>query len=114
MAAAVNYFEIGSPDPNAARRFYGSLFEWNFSEPHRGYELINTGQGGLFDTSSIGGGQWAIFYVQVDDVEEAVRRAESLGATVALPLVDGDALQFAHLVDPQGNRFAVWRPKPSV
>ena len=55
MAAAVNYFEIGSPDPQAARSFYGSLFEWNFGEADQGYQMINTGQGGLWDTSSVGG-----------------------------------------------------------
>lgn len=114
MAAAVNYFEIGSPEPEAARSFYGSLFEWNFGEPDQGYQMINSGQGGLWDTSSVGGAQWAIFYVQVDDVQETISRAEALGATVALPFVDGGALQFAHLIDPQGNRFAVWRPKPSA
>jgi predicted enzyme related to lactoylglutathione lyase len=34
-----------------------------------------------------------------------------LGATVAVPLVDNGAIEFAHLVDPQGNRFGVWKPK---
>ena len=52
VMAAVNYFEIGSPDPKSARRFYGSLFEWNFDDPDQGYQLINTGQGGVWDTSS--------------------------------------------------------------
>jgi hypothetical protein len=52
--------------------------------------------------------------VQVDDVAETISQAEALGATVAIPMVDGGDLQFAHLIDPQGNRFAVWRPKPST
>lgn len=52
--AAVNYFEIGSPDPEAARSFYGSLFEWNFGEPDQGYQMINTGQGGRWDTGPNG------------------------------------------------------------
>ncbi|MDI3419035.1 VOC family protein [Streptomyces luteolus] len=112
--AAVNYFEIGSPDPQAARRFYGSLFKWNFGDPDQGYQMINNGQGGLWDSSAAGGAHWAIFYVQVDDVQEVIGRAEELGATVAVPLVDGGSLRFAHLVDPEGNRFAVWQPKPTV
>jgi predicted enzyme related to lactoylglutathione lyase len=28
-----------------------------------------------------------------------------------VPYVDNGAIEFAHLVDPQGNRFGVWRPK---
>lgn len=111
--AAVNYFEIGTPDPAAARSFYGSLFRWNFGEPNQGYQLVNTGQGGLWDTSSGGGAGWAIFYVQVEDVQDAISRAVALGATVALPVVDGGAQRFAHLIDPQGNRFGVWQPVPS-
>ncbi len=113
MPAKVNYFEIGSADPDAARSFYGSLFDWSFGEPSpEGYRMVNDDQGGLWDTSSLGGTPWAIFYAQVDDVQVAIARAESLGATVAVPLVDGGAIEFAHLLDPQGNRFGVWRPKP--
>jgi len=112
MAGKVNYFEIGSSDPNAARSFYGSLFDWSFGEPSpQGYQMVNGDQGGLWDTSSLGGAAWAIFYVQVDDVHDAIARAESLGATVAVPFVDGGGIEFAHLLDPQGNRFGVWRPK---
>lgn len=73
--------------------------------------MVNDDQGGLWDTSSLGGTPWAIFYAQVDDVQAAIARAESLGATVAVPLVDGGDIEFAHLLDPQGNRFGVWRPK---
>ena len=112
MSAVVNYFEIGSANPEAARSFYGSLFDWSFGETSPvGYQMVNGDQGGLWDTTSLGGTSWAIFYVQVDDVKAAIARAESLGATVAVPFVDSDALEFAHLLDPQGNRFGVWRPK---
>lgn len=115
MAATMNYFEIGSPDPAAARRFYGTLFDWTFGEPSpQGYHMVNTNQGGLWDTTSLGGATWAIFYVQVDDVQATISNAESLGATVAVPLVDGGDIEFAHLVDPHGNRFGVWRPKQST
>ena len=33
MSNDVNYFEIGSPDAQAARAFYGGLFGWTFGEP---------------------------------------------------------------------------------
>ena len=115
MAATVNYFEIGSSDPDAARTFYGSLFDWSFGEPSpAGYRMVNVDRGGLWDTTSLGGNAWAIFYVQVDDVKAAIARAESLGASVTVPFVDNGAIEFAHLLDPQGNRFGVWRPKQPV
>jgi predicted enzyme related to lactoylglutathione lyase len=115
MTAVVNYFEIGSADPDAARSFYGSLFGWTFSEPSPvGYRMVNGQEGGLWDTTSMGAPVWAIFYVQVDDVAAAISAAESLGATVAIPLVDNGRIEFAHLVDTQGNRFGVWRPKQAA
>ncbi|HSN35037.1 MAG TPA: hypothetical protein VLT34_01690 [Arthrobacter sp.] len=39
----------------------------------------------------------AIFYVQVDDVKAAIARAESLGASVAVPFADNGAIEFADL-----------------
>ena len=33
MSNDVNYFEIGSPDAQASRAFYGGLFGWTFGEP---------------------------------------------------------------------------------
>ncbi|MFF5790820.1 VOC family protein [Paeniglutamicibacter sp. NPDC012692] len=114
MAEIPNYFEIGTPDPEEARHFYGSLFDWTFDDPSPlGYGMVNGGKGGLWDTTSTGGSSWAIFYVQVDDVKAAIARALSLGASVALPYVDNGSIEFAHLLDPRGNRFGVWRPKQS-
>lgn len=112
MAGIVNYFEVGSPDPDSARTFYGSLFDWTFGESSSvGYQMVNGDKGGLWNTTSLEGRSWAIFYVQVDDVKAAIAKAESLGASVVLPFVDNGAIEFAHLLDPDGNRFGVWRPK---
>jgi uncharacterized protein len=113
VANDVNYFEIGCPDPGAAKAFYGGLFGWTIGEPSMParYSMVNEGRGGLWDTSEMGGGTWAIFYVQVDDVQMAIDRAVGLGASVAVPFVDNGAIEFAHLTDPSGNRFGVWRPK---
>lgn len=110
----VDYFEIGTPDPKATGSFYTELFGWTIgpSSPAN-YQMVNEYQGGIWDTSQIGGANYAIFYVHVDDVEEAVKRAESLGAKVVLPVTSNPAVEFAHLVDPAGNRFGVWRPKAS-
>ena len=111
MTNEIDYFEIGTPAPEASRAFYSGLFGWQIGAPSEAhYSMIEGGAGGMWDTTSMGGGSWAVFYVHVDDVAAAVARAEELGATVALPLVDNGDIQFAHLIDPTGNRFAVWRP----
>ncbi len=112
MASPVNYFEIGTPNPAEAQRFYGSLFDWKVGEPSPvGYQTVNGGAGGLWDTTPLGGAAWGIFYVGVEDVLATIAQAEALGATVLVPYVDNGDIEFAHLADPQGNRFGVWRPK---
>jgi uncharacterized protein len=102
----VNYFEIGSPDVQASRAFYGGLFGWTFGEPSMParYCMIENDKGGLWDTSAMGGTSWAIFYVQLD-------KAQDLGATVAVPFVNNGQIEFADLVDPHGSRFGIWKPK---
>ena len=113
MANEVNYFEIGSPDPDTSKAFYGALFDWTIGEPAMParYAMVNGDRGGLWDTSEMGSANWAIFYVQVDDVTASIERATGLGATVVVPLVDNGPIEFAHLTDPTGNRFGIWRPK---
>ena len=111
MANQVDYFEIGTPDPEASRAFYGGLFGWTFGEPSpQAYSMVNGNAGGLWDTSATEMGKWAVFYVHVDDVAASLAKAHELGATVVVPMVDNGAITFAHLVDPTGNRFAIWRP----
>ena len=113
MTNDVNYFEIGSPDPEASKAFYGGLFGWTVGEPSMParYSMVNEGRGGLWDTSEMGAANWAIFYVQVEDVHAAIDRAQQLGAAVVVPFVNNGGIEFAHLTDPQGNRFGIWRPK---
>jgi predicted enzyme related to lactoylglutathione lyase len=113
MTNKVNYFEIGSPDPQRAKAFYETLFDWEIGEPSvpARYSMVDQGRGGLWDTSAIGGATWAIFYVEVADVKAAIEQAEQLGATLVVPFTDNGNIEFAHLVDPLGNRFGIWRPK---
>jgi predicted enzyme related to lactoylglutathione lyase len=110
MSNHVDYFEIGAADPQAAREFWGGLFGWQVGPAEPAYAMVETDKGGLWDTGDMGGQNWAIFYVHVDDVEKSVARAQELGASVAVPMIDNGRIQFAHLVDPAGNRFGVWHP----
>lgn len=111
----IDYFELGTPEPERTRDFYAGIFGWAFEEPTgpQPYWMVDQARGGLWDTSATGGQTWAVFYVQVPDVAAAVQRATDLGAEVAVPLTDNGAIEFAHLLDPHGNRFGVWRPKAS-
>jgi predicted enzyme related to lactoylglutathione lyase len=102
----VNYFEIGTPDPAAARAFYGAVFGWQFGEGS--YSQVNGNGGGLWDTSEIGAETWAVFYIEVADVAASIENAVAAGARVVRAPVDTGVIRFAHLADPAGNRFGVW------
>lgn len=110
MGNVVNYFEIGTPDAGAATAFYGELFGWQIGASGD-YRMVDGDKGGVWDTSNMGGGSWAIFYVQVEDVKASIEKASGLGANVVVPFTDNGPIEFAHLQDPRGNRFGVWRPK---
>ncbi|MHB1519441.1 MAG: VOC family protein [Acidimicrobiales bacterium] len=112
MTDDMNHFEIGTPDLQAPTALYGALFDRKLREtsmPAR-YSSIDENRGGLWDTSHMGAEKWAIFYIQVEDVHAATDRAQQLGATVIIPLID-NGIEFAHLADPLGNRFGIWQRK---
>lgn len=86
----IHYLEIVSPESKALRDFYSKAYGWEFSEATP--EL-----GNAFFTSLPNGSLWAIrsplreseepivrTYLRVMDIQESVRRAGELGATIAL------------------------------
>jgi uncharacterized protein len=112
----VAWFEIGAPDVDAAKVFYGPLFGWSFA-PGEAYTLITapgaTGpSGGIFNT----GGNippYAVFVVQVADVAATTAQAEELGGKVVVaPMVLEDGMVVAYLTDPNGSMFALFSPTP--
>lgn len=114
MTNHVNYFEIGTPDPETARAFYGDTFGWDFGPASPGdYRMIDGAGagGGLWDSSGAGGDTWAVFYVEVDDIHATAALATAHGADTVIPLVDNGTILFTHLRDPLGNRFGLWQRK---
>jgi len=115
-ANTVAWFEIGAPDVDAAKAFYGPLFSWSFA-PDGTYTLITAPgaagpSGGIFNT----GGNippYAVFVVQVTDVAATAARAEELGGKVVVaPNKLDDGMVVAYLTDPNGSMFALFSPAP--
>ena len=115
-ANSVSWFEIGAPDVDAAKAFYGPLFGWSFA-PDGSYTVITAPgaerpSGGIFAT---GGNTppYAVFVVQVDDVAVTAARSEELGGkTVVAPMTLEDGMVVAYLTDPHGAMFALFSPRP--
>jgi predicted enzyme related to lactoylglutathione lyase len=113
----VTWFEIGAPDVDAAKAFYGPLFGWSFA-PDGTYTLITAPgaagpSGGICGT---GGNSppYAVFVVQVADVAATAARAEELGGKIVVaPNKLPDGMAVAYLADPNGSLFALFSPKPA-
>src|SRR5215471_9195442 len=107
MGNAVVHFEIGGPDDAPLVAFYGELFGWKL-QPFEGggYTLIDTNGGGGIN-GGIGKSQtgepWSTFYVEAEDLQAVLGKAESLGAKTVMPVTDfGGAVTIAMFNDPDG------------
>jgi uncharacterized protein len=108
MGSPVVHFEIGGPDDGPLLRFYGELFGWRLTRVPGGvnYTLVDT-QGGAGVNGGIGrsgtGDPWASFYVEVDDLQAVLDKAESLGGKTVLPITEIPGMvAFAMFDDPDG------------
>ena len=115
-AGHIVWFEVIGQDSAKLQAFYGELFNWKIdNESMPGYGLTASEQttmpGGV--GSSPGGGSWATFYVQSDDIEASVARANQLGGSTLVPpnpLPSGDLL--AMIKDPEGHIVGLFQCKP--
>ena len=106
MANKVIWYEVIGKDGDKLKGFYSNLFGWKFREtPGMNYGMTDpesTGIGG--GVGSVPGGvAWAGFYVGVENVEEALQKAQQLGAKVLKPVTKLPDVTFAIFADPEGN-----------
>jgi predicted enzyme related to lactoylglutathione lyase len=115
LTNGVAWFEIGSDQPDAAEKFYGELFSWQFSKVldiTHDYRAIKAPGQSIVGALVAAGGDiptYATFGVIVDDVHAICRRAEEAGGRVAVqPVTYGPSgMTFAYLADPSGNLFGI-------
>ncbi|WP_430645178.1 VOC family protein [Agromyces sp. GXS1127] len=133
MANLVVHFEIHATEPQRLVDFYGELFGWRFTQfGDMPYWTIDTGEGAIGNVSGqpgmgINGGltqrdgpapeigapvNGCNLVIGVDgSVDDTIRRAVELGATVMLPAEDMQGVgRVGYLVDPDGNGFGLISP----
>lgn len=103
----VSWFEVMGRDLEALNAFYAELFGWKMQRlPSVPYQTTPEGWDGV--PGGIGqaedGPGWTTFYVKVEDVPEAIRRAEQGGGRVlSPPYVLPDGVTVAVIADPEGH-----------
>ncbi|WP_254678731.1 VOC family protein [Arthrobacter sp. 24S4-2] len=111
-----SWVDTGQPDMDAAIRFYGGLFGWEFEEAlvpgaHGRYAVatLNGQEVGAVGGPRNGPAAWNT-HVAVDDADAAVRHLVSLGAALqSAPAESGAGGVRAVLTDPEGAGFRLWQ-----
>jgi hypothetical protein len=122
---SVNWSELNTRDPEAAKAFYGSVFGWKLEEQEfegtGSYTVISMGGdafGGILDITERVPAEvpahWLVYFT-VDDVEATVAKSTDTGGEVMFgPMVIGEVGTLAVLKDPFGAVFAVMQPDPEA
>jgi predicted enzyme related to lactoylglutathione lyase len=114
----ISHIEFPADDVERAKRFYGAVAGWEFSEMAGmpGYFLFRTGPatGGGVGVRGESVGTVVRVYIDVDDLEAAVAAATANGGTVVTPPSDipGQG-RFAAVNDPEGNEIGLYETTPS-
>jgi predicted enzyme related to lactoylglutathione lyase len=105
----IDNIEFNVTDIARSRNFYGSAFGWTFKDFGPAYCEFSDGQltGGFAKAdASNPGGPLVILYA--DDLDEARRRLDDVGATIVKPEFTFPGGRRFHFLDPDGYELAVW------
>lgn len=120
------WYELMTPDPEAAGRFYGEVVGWTFGSnemPEGGidYRMIHRSDGSnaggilaLNDEMTGGGARpgW-LGYIHVADVDAEVASITAEGGKVHMPATTLEGVgRMAMVTDPQGTPFYLMAPTP--
>jgi predicted enzyme related to lactoylglutathione lyase len=111
----VSWNELTTPDPVAARSFYGELFGWTSDDfmpmgelgEYRFFDHNGTRIGAVCGVQP-GGSQGWRYYIRVPSISKSVEAVKSGGGAVALGPMEvpgGDFIVIGS--DPQGAEFAL-------
>lgn len=122
MAGGVVHFELPADDEERARNFYRSLFGWGFQVmPEMEYTLAMTTpldeEGRPAVAGSINGAIFRrgdldvpVVTVDVEDIDAALARVETLGGSVHRGKMDVGGMGWnAYFKDTEGNVVGLWQ-----
>ena len=114
------HVELNTPDPERAKQFYSKLFQWQLENipnpvvPGNSYTMINVGSGtggGIMKQVPGGPSGW-LAYVEVDDIQAATQKAQSLGGKVMKDVTEVPGMGwFSFIQDPTGAVLGLWKTK---
>ena len=107
MPNPVVHWEIHTREAKKTQEFLAKLFDWHVdSNNPMDYGFIDThAEGGINGgISPSEDPNKTIIYVEVDDLQAYLDRAESLGGKTTMPITEiPNVVTFAHFTDPAGD-----------
>ncbi len=116
MGKEINHIELNSKDLMTTKKFYSRLFGWQFQMFGDKYAMFKTSKKGL-------GGGFALakkitpgttrFYVTVQNIPDAQKKAVQLGGKIGQrkKAIGGGMGYWGTVKDPHGNVIGVWSQK---
>ena len=115
MANPVVHWEIGAKDAKKLGEFYSQVFGWKINTDNpMNYGMVSPGgpggiDGGIFQTRP-GDPNYLTFYIQVDDLQASLDKAEALGGkTVVPPMPIPNVGAIALFQDPEGHTVGLFK-----
>jgi len=108
----INYVEFPAKDIGATKKFFNSVFSWEFDDYGPDYiAFSNEGlDGGFFKSdlsvSTENGSALVVFYSK--DLDSTQEKIVNSGGLVIKPIFTFPGGRRFHFSDPNGNEYAVW------
>lgn len=105
----IDYLEFGCADIPTAKKFYGSVFGWEFTDYGPEYTAFKDGRlDGGFTTHSKHNPGGALVVLYADNLEATRDAVLSAGGTIEKPIFSFPGGRRFHFNDPNGMEMAVW------
>ena len=105
----INYIEFSAEDLTAVKDFYGSVFNWQFTDYGPSYVAFSDGNiDGGFEKGAVSGKGGALVILYSENLADTLAKVESAGGTVTKPVFDFPGGKRFHFLDTAGNELAVW------
>lgn len=108
----IDYVEFKAADLAAIKKFYSSVFGWNFTDYGPTYTAFeNSGLSGGFELSKDPIITGALIVLYHDDLEKCMAKIKENGGVISRNIFSFPGGKRFHFIDPAGNELAIWSDK---
>ena len=105
----MDYIEFPASDIEATKRFFHSVFGWNFTDYGPEYTSFHDGRlagGFTLSAKPVKGGVLVVLYAKA--LEETRQKVIAAGGKIVMETFEFPGGRRFHFADPNGNELAVW------